>query len=96
MAQKVDVKGVGIVEFPDGTPRETMLQALRRKFTNAGKRTVGAAEGLASIASSAIAEPVSGLAGIAGAAMTGDSGKATEWINKTQDALTYQPRTATG
>lgn len=41
MAQQVDVKGFGLVEFPDNLPRETMLQALRARFAdaNAGKAT---------------------------------------------------------
>jgi GNAT superfamily N-acetyltransferase len=96
MAQMVDVKGVGKVEFPDNMPRETMRQILQRKFSNAGKRAVGAAEGLASIASSAISEPISGLAGIAGAILPGESGQGAQWVDKTAQALTYQPRTATG
>ena len=33
MAQQVDVKGFGLVEFPDGISRETMLQALQRRFS---------------------------------------------------------------
>lgn len=33
MAQQVDVKGFGLVEFPDNTDRLTMLNALRHKFS---------------------------------------------------------------
>ena len=96
MAQQVDVKGFGLVEFPDGIPRDTMLQALRRRFSNAGARAVGATEALGSIASSAVAEPVAGLAGIAGTLLPGEQGQGAKWVDKTRQALTYEPRTATG
>lgn len=33
MAQQVDVKGFGLVEFPDDISRDTMLDALRAKFS---------------------------------------------------------------
>lgn len=33
MAQQVDVKGFGLVEFPDNIERSVMLDALRRKFS---------------------------------------------------------------
>ena len=33
MAQEVDVKGFGFVEFPDDVERSVMLDALRRKFS---------------------------------------------------------------
>lgn len=96
MAKIVDVKGVGKVEFPDNTPRETMLQALRRRFTNAGARAVGATEALGSIGSGIVAEPVAGLAGVAGAILPGEQGQGAQWVDKTRQALTFNPRTATG
>jgi hypothetical protein len=42
MAQQVDVKGFGLVEFPDQVGRETMLQSLRRKFAQMPANESGA------------------------------------------------------
>lgn len=53
-------------------------------------------ETLASIASSIIAEPVAGVAGIAGTLIPGDEGQGARFIEKTREALTYQPRTEYG
>jgi hypothetical protein len=49
-----------------------------------------------SLGSGAVAGPISGLAGIAGAVLRGPAGQGADWVHKTQDALTYEPRTATG
>jgi hypothetical protein len=42
MAQQVDVKGFGLVEFPDNTDRLTMLNALRHKFSTMPANETGA------------------------------------------------------
>ena len=51
---------------------------------------------VAPLATSMIAAPLSGLAGIAGAVLPGPPGQGADWVRKTQDAITYQPRTPTG
>ena len=50
----------------------------------------------ATIGSSIVAEPLSGLAGIAGAVLPGEEGQGAEWVESAQEALTYQPRTEAG
>lgn len=50
----------------------------------------------ASLASGMVAGPVSGLAGIAGTLLPGKSGQGADWVRKTQEAMTYEPRTDLG
>lgn len=56
----------------------------------------GGLEAAASLASGQLAGPLSGYAGIAGALLPGPPGQGADWANKTQEALTYQPRTDMG
>lgn len=49
-------------------------------------------EGVAALTSGAVAGPVSGIAGLAGAILLGPQGQGADWAKKTQEALTYQPR----
>lgn len=57
---------------------------------------MGAAEAALTVASSALAEPIAGLAGIAGAVLPGDEGQGARAVEATREALTYQPRTEEG
>lgn len=59
------------------------------------EKAVGVGETAASILSGMLAEPISGLAGIAAAAIPGGRTGA-EAVQATQEALTYQPRTEQG
>jgi hypothetical protein len=43
-----------------------------------------------------MAEPVAGLAGIAGTMLPGEQGQGADWVQGTREALTYQPRTEAG
>jgi len=96
MATIVDVKGKGKVEFPDGMSKGQILGILRSKFSSEANKYIGAGEALGTIGSSIVAEPVSGLAGIAGALLPGEEGQGARWVKATQDALTYQPKTEMG
>lgn len=96
MAIIVDVKGQGKVEFPDGMSKSQILDVLRGKFSSEANKYIGAGEALGTIGSSIVAEPVSGLAGIAGALLPGEEGQGARWVKSTQDALTYQPKTEMG
>lgn len=49
-------------------------------------------EVIATIASGGVAGPLSGYVGAVGAALPGPEGQGAEWQRKTQEALTYQPR----
>lgn len=56
----------------------------------------GTGEALLSLGTSAIAGPYSGYAGLARAALPGQPGAGAESVERTQEAMTYQPRTAAG
>lgn len=58
--------------------------------------SAGLADAGLALGSGAIAGPLSGLAGIAGTILPGAPGQGARWVNKVQDALTYQPRTEIG
>lgn len=53
-------------------------------------------DAMASIASGAVATPLSGLAGIAGAVLPGPPGQGADWQKRVQEGATYQPRTEGG
>lgn len=55
------------------------------------ERSKAGTEIAAQMATGAVAEPVAGLAGIAGSVMPGEGGQSAQWIEKTREALTYQP-----
>lgn len=61
-----------------------------------GSPETGAIEAGTAIASGIIAEPISGLAGIAGAVLPGTPGQGAEWVGNTREAITTQPTTETG
>ena len=96
MAQGVYVKGQGVVEFPDNVDKETILQALRRKFMSGAKSAAGAGEAALAVGSSAIAEPISGLAGLLGASLPGGQGQGARYVQSVGDALSYEPSTDKG
>jgi hypothetical protein len=58
--------------------------------------TAGLIDAGLSLGSGAIAGPVSGLAGLAGAVLPGPEGQGADYVRKTQAALTYEPRTKLG
>lgn len=71
-------------------PADPVMDAINKSPT-AGLVDAGLALG-----SGAIAGPVSGLAGIAGTMLPGPKGQGANWVNKTQDALSYEPKTTIG
>jgi len=50
-----------------------------------------AVETATALGSGAVAGPLSGFAGMAGAMLPGPPGQGADWVNKTQEALTYTP-----
>ncbi len=60
--------------------------------------TIGASiiEPLSAIVTGAIAEPIAGLAGIAGGLLPGEEGQGERFIEATREALTFKPRTQEG
>lgn len=69
---------------------------LKRRRRPKGTPVSGALEVAGTIVSGIVAEPVSGLAGIAGGVLPGPQGQGVDWIESTREAMTYQPRTETG
>ena len=53
-------------------------------------------EAIAAIGTGAVAAPLSGVAGTAGAILPGPQGQGAEWARQVQEGLTYQPRTQQG
>jgi len=96
--QRVQV-GNDIVEFPDETNEGEMLGALRRQFmkTPSVENTVGRLEALGSVASAALAEPISGILSLPALAIEGGGVDAAVRAQEAiQEALTYVPRTEQG
>ncbi len=56
----------------------------------------GVGEAALSLGSSALSTPIAGLAGIVGSALPGPKGQGADWVERTQNALTYEPQTALG
>ena len=83
---------------PDGfvvdEPAPERLSPRQRSIQ--GRPGLGIGEAALSLGSGMVAGPVSGLAGIAGAVLPGPEGQGAAWAGKTQEALTYQPKTETG
>jgi hypothetical protein len=65
----------------------------QKELTNPQTGMRAALDATASVASGAVAAPVSGLAGIAGAVLPGPQGQGADWQQRTQQALTHQPST---
>lgn len=63
----------------------------RSPYMQNNKKPEDVLKALASIATSAAAEPVSGLGGILAGVMTNDSKKGADAVSRIQDAMTYQP-----
>jgi hypothetical protein len=79
-------------------PTPTTATPQRRATDNVMNQSPGAqmADTALSIGSGTLAAPLSGLAGIAGSVLPGPAGQGADWVNKTQEALTYEPRTDVG
>lgn len=77
---------------PSQQEERGVLDFILEKLTD----PVGPVETLGALATGAIAEPLSGIAGIAGTILPGPEGQGADWVGKTQEALTYRPQTKSG
>ena len=94
----VDVKGVGLVGFPDDMGQDEIGAILKSKAPELKQRRnamQGFDETVATVGSSIIAEPISGIAGIIGT-IAHDADTGADWVKKVQQALTYQPKSEAG
>lgn len=81
----------------EDAPAPKRLEASKPKPKERGvEPMLGVFDAGLSLASAAVAGPLSGIAGLAGAAIPGRSGQGADWVNKVQNALTYEPRSARG
>lgn len=64
--------------------------------TDAKSGMRGALETAGALATGSVASPIAGYAGIAGAVLPGPKGQGADWAERTQRALTYQPKTQMG
>jgi len=71
-------------------------QKLKQQAIDDAMGLVGGLETAGTIGSAIIAEPLSGLAGIAGSVLPGKAGQGGRWVEGVQNALTYQPRSDEG
>lgn len=65
-------------------------------MSRVGRVLAGEAEAVGALVSGAIAQPLAGLAGIAGTLLPGEAGQGDRWVQGVSSALTYAPRTPEG
>ncbi len=89
----------------EGDSREQIMAAVdeieagfapQRDLSAGETVAAGIPETALSLASSVVAEPIAGLAGIAGSILPGEPGQGAEFVEKTRDALTFEPRSEAG
>lgn len=101
----MDVKlpdGTVVQNVPDGISKADLIGKLKANGYDISKLeesapSVNPAKGVlelgAALGSAAVAGPVAGLAGIAGAVVPGPEGQGARMVERVSNALTYQPRT---
>lgn len=72
---------------------ETPKQKLPAAYNVPG---AGVGDAALALGTGALASPIAGLAGLVGSALPGPQGQGADWVQKTQDALTYEPKTGLG
>lgn len=75
---------------------ESALRSGLEAVQEGAKTSTGVAETLGTVGSAIVAEPLAGLAGIAGTILPGEEGQGADWVRGTREALTYQPQTEFG
>jgi predicted GNAT family acetyltransferase len=90
IAEAVEAEKRGVLS----NDRRAALQEIRNRAAGSKKTLINYIEPLLTIGSAAISEPVSGFVGMAGLPFGVDA--ASSAIKRTQDAMTYQPRTQGG
>lgn len=80
----------------DSPPTEAELEEIFADVTPQGALGASIIEPLGTVVTGAIAEPVAGLAGIAGALLPGEEGQGERFVEATREALTFKPKTVAG
>ena len=73
------------------TEAATLLANALRQHSYPEDPYTTAIQGAAAIGSGIVAEPLSGYAGIAGSVLPGPPGQGADWVERTREAMTYQP-----
>ena len=89
-------EGFEIVSQPQATGLPEGFEVVSEDGRSFTDQLGGALDVAATMGSGIIAEPISGLAGIAGAILPGEEGQGAEWVEKTQQALTRTPSSEAG
>jgi hypothetical protein len=98
LARFQEIANRGLQDNLDSDKRARFDEAMRRNLITVqprGNLVTQFLEPAAAIASSAVAEPIAGLAGIAQTALSGPEAGARA-VEETREALTFQPRTVAG
>lgn len=91
----------GVMATPAAQTQQQVQQPVQQQPTTQQEGDQGffgasVIEPTLSVASSIVAEPVAGLAGLIGSALPGEEGQGARFVEATREALTYDPRTAAG
>ena len=73
-----------------------MYDVANRGAAEFNRQLLGTGEAALSIGTGMIAEPVAGLAGIAGSVLPGPEGQGARFVEGTREAMTYSPRSQPG
>jgi len=74
------------------TEQPGVLDTILKVYGTPFRWLAGGGELAATMGTAALAQPVSGLAGIAGAVLPGERDQSARWIENVQQGMTYQPR----
>jgi len=77
------------------TPAPKVAPVIQKEVP-VGTEAGGIGEAALAIGSSMVAEPVAGIAGIAGAVLPGEKGQGVRWLENTRRFIEQQPETQTG
>jgi hypothetical protein len=83
-------------EFRLRLEKERAAPSVRQELSNPVTGMRAALGATANLATSTAAAPIAGIAGLFGTALPGPQGQGAEIARKTQEALTYQPKTPGG
>lgn len=95
-----DQTGLTLELEGESPPTEAELESLFSEYApkpaQEPSAILGAPEAALSIASSTVAEPIAGIAGLVGAALPGEPGQGARFVEATRDALTFEPKSQAG
>ena len=85
-----------VTPAPEPEGREGAFGGVMDTMEQAGRDYLGRGEAALTMASSVLAEPIAGVAGIAGALLPGEEGQGADMVEAVREGITYQPRLEEG